>query len=312
MYPAAEPRLGRDPPPSPGPSRAALSPCFVARSKLPNTLLDPERGVSLCLFVKDPASELEEVLASAPVPGFDRVIGYKKLREEFREFKRRRALLAEHDGFFCDDRILPMLPKLVGKTFLRPRQTPVPVRISRVPVGDKAAASKGGAGRALAAALAPARDSTWIRLMGQGSTFSVRTGFPYFTPDQLADNAAAVVARAAETVPGGWRNVQAVFIKSTNSVPLQVYASLASLGNGDTATEVSAAALKAVGPRKRARSPAGKAAAADEEAASPKRVAKAKAAAPKGKDAVRAVRAVLGDDVTTKQARGGRRKSRRK
>lgn len=232
------------------------------RSKLPHSLLDPTRGVSLCLFVKDPAADLEAVLASNPVPGFDRVMGYKKIRTEFKEYKRRRALLAEHDAFFCDDRILPMLPKLVGSTFSRARQTPVPVRITRVATDAKTPAAKAAAGRALQAALEPVRDSTWIRSMGQGTTFSVRCGFPYFTPAQLVDNAAAIIARTAEVVPGGWRNVQAVFIKSTNSVPLQVHASLGALGTSETATAVAAAALGAAAAAAAAKTPEGDDAAA--------------------------------------------------
>ncbi|KAA0146441.1 hypothetical protein FNF28_07671 [Cafeteria roenbergensis] len=247
--------------------------------KLPHSLLDPTRGVSLCLFVKDPAADLEAVLASNPVPGFDRVMGYKKIRTEFKEYKRRRALLAEHDAFFCDDRILPMLPKLVGSTFSRARQTPVPVRITRVATDAKTPAAKAAAGRALQAALEPVRDSTWIRSMGQGTTFSVRCGFPYFTPAQLVDNAAAIIARTAEVVPGGWRNVQAVFIKSTNSVPLQVHASLGALGTSETATAVAAAALGAAAAAAAAKTPEGD----DAQRAARRRAARAPLASRDGK-----------------------------
>lgn len=197
------------------------------RSPIPHTLLDPERGISVCIFVKDPQSKFEEVLAAHPVPGFDRVIGYKQLRKEFRDFKKRRELLASHDAFVCDDRILPMLPKLVGKTFFRARQNPVPVRLSKVPVGENATGSvakERATARALRAALEPARDATWIRFLGQGTTFSVRAAHPYHKPKQVADNVRSVISHTASVVPGGWGNVQAVFLKSTSSEPLQLHA----------------------------------------------------------------------------------------
>lgn len=238
---------------------------------IPNSLLDPERGVSCCLFVKDPQEDMEEVLGAHPVPGFDRIIGYRQLRTQFRDFKKRRELLAEHDAFFCDDRILPMLPKLIGSSFSRPRQNPAPVRLHRVPVGDKAKGSKAkeaGAGKALEAALSRARDATWIRFLGQGSTFSVRTAYPFHTPAQVAANVASVIQHTANAVPGGMANIQAIYLKSTTSVPLQLHASFKGLSgsvavpraseasSSEVFAAASAAALSpaASKPSKRARS----------------------------------------------------------
>jgi ribosome biogenesis protein UTP30 len=222
------------------------------------------------LFVKDPQEQFEEVLGAHPVPGFDRVIGYKQLRTQYRDFKKRRELLGEHDAFFCDDRILPMLPKLVGSTFSRPRQNPVPVRLGRVPVGDKAKGSKAkedAAAGSLATALTRSRDCTWIRFLGQGSTFAVRTAHPYHTPEQVADNVTSVIAHTIKSVPGGVDNIQAIFLKSTSSVPLQLHASFSALSKTvfvhetarTSSTETFAAVASAIAsgtakPAKRSRS----------------------------------------------------------
>ncbi len=42
-----------------------------------------------------------------------------RLRREYKEFKDRRELLSQYDLFLCDDRILPMMTKSLGKAFFK-------------------------------------------------------------------------------------------------------------------------------------------------------------------------------------------------
>lgn len=41
----------------------------------------------------------------------------KKLREKYRQFEQKRQLCDSYDLFMADERVLPMLPGLLGKTF---------------------------------------------------------------------------------------------------------------------------------------------------------------------------------------------------
>ena len=54
-------------------------------------------------------------LEATPVSGFVKVIGYTKLRKNYHEYQQKRELVKAYDAFFTDDRILPMLPSLLGK-----------------------------------------------------------------------------------------------------------------------------------------------------------------------------------------------------
>ena len=45
------------------------------------------------------------------------VIGVTKLRTKYKQFEARRQLLAAYDRFLADDRVVPMLPKLLGNKF---------------------------------------------------------------------------------------------------------------------------------------------------------------------------------------------------
>jgi ribosome biogenesis protein UTP30 len=45
------------------------------------------------------------------------VIGISKLRAKFRPYEAKRSLCHAYDMFLADDRVLPMLPRILGKKF---------------------------------------------------------------------------------------------------------------------------------------------------------------------------------------------------
>jgi len=51
------------------------------------------------------------------IPTIAKVIGYTKLKKEFRQFKDKRQLLKDYDLFLADLRIYKMLPEALGKEF---------------------------------------------------------------------------------------------------------------------------------------------------------------------------------------------------
>jgi ribosome biogenesis protein UTP30 len=58
------------------------------------------------------------------------VLGLSKLRTKYESHEAKRALCAAHDLFLVDERVLPMLPKLLGKTFFAKKKQPIPVRLA--------------------------------------------------------------------------------------------------------------------------------------------------------------------------------------
>lgn len=182
------------------------------RVPLPAPIHDFEHA-DICLFVKDDKSgaghkaakkRVEAFRASA---GIARVIGTSKLRTKYESYEAKRNLCRQYDLFLADDRVLPSLPKLIGKTFFRRKKQPIPI--------DMRAAD-------LPAQFERARACTTLVLSG-GSCVAVKFARASFSPTDAAANAAAVLDAAARHVPKGWENVQAVFVKSADSVALPVY-----------------------------------------------------------------------------------------
>jgi len=79
-------------------------------------LVDP-RTSTVCLITKDPQREYKDLLEEAGVRFVNRVVGIEKLKGKFKSFEARRALLHENALFLADDRVIPLLPRLLGKIF---------------------------------------------------------------------------------------------------------------------------------------------------------------------------------------------------
>lgn len=73
--------------------------------------------VSVCLLVKDPQREYKDLLTTLNIKLVERVVGVSKLKGKFKAFDARRGLMNDHQLFLADDRIVPLLPKLLGKKF---------------------------------------------------------------------------------------------------------------------------------------------------------------------------------------------------
>lgn len=182
--------------------------------QLPHPLYADD-GVELCLFVKDDKSgkghkaAKKKLESQANKAGIAKVVGTSKLRTKYESFEAKRNLCRQYDIFLADDRILPSLPKLLGKSFFKKKKQPVPVDLT---------------GRDWKAQIDKARQCTTMFLSG-GSCLSIKVARSSHEVRQVLANVLSVLQLVAEKVPKQWENVQAVFIKSADSVALPVFQS---------------------------------------------------------------------------------------
>lgn len=162
-----------------------------------------------------------------------RIIGLAKLKARYKSFESRRQLLAEHDVFLADSRIVTYLPNVLGKTFYKGTKRPVPVvfpvskdsktkksnPVSNQIEGSKALGSPKEVGREIERALSSA-----LIHLSPAATTSVRIGLASFSPANLAENVTAVVNGMVEKfVTQGWRNIRAIHIKGPNTMALPIW-----------------------------------------------------------------------------------------
>lgn len=105
--------------PSPKPVQIKLEKPFNSEKNL----------TRVCLFVKDPESEMKEQLDQLNLPCIADAIGYDRLKLEFKQYKSKRALINDFDFFLADLRIYKMLPEVLGKEFYQRKVYPAPIKM---------------------------------------------------------------------------------------------------------------------------------------------------------------------------------------
>jgi len=170
-------------------------------------------GADVCLLVKDDKAgeghkkAKKRLAALEGKAGVAKVIGTSKLRTKYESFEAKRNLCNQFDLFLADDRILPSLPKLIGKQFFRRKKQPIPVKLS-VKDWD--------------AQFHKAAASTYLHLSG-GSCISIKVARASQPEEHVRANIAAVLDAAVARIPKKWGNVQALFLKTADSVALPLY-----------------------------------------------------------------------------------------
>lgn len=211
---------------------------------LPPPTSDP---LTICLIVPDPPGPFTAILAHPAFPTslaarITRTLSIKHLKSATKSFEERRALLAAHDIFLADDRIVTLLPRLLGKTFFATAtKRPLPVRLAAASPPTQVSAKEtsppkptitnadGTKEHSIAAPKQVAREleralaSVPVYLTASTTT-SIRAGTTAQTGAEVAANVEAlVVALAARFVPQGWRNVRALHIKGPRTPALPIW-----------------------------------------------------------------------------------------
>ena len=250
-------------------------------------------GSELCLFVKDREGEgqkaAKERLAAGDACGVAKVIGFSKLKANFKAHEAKRRLCASYDLFLADDRIVPLLPSLLGKSFFKKKKHPIPVDLA-------------GPTRDWAAAIRRATGATYF-YRGGGSCNAVRVGRSQQSEAELTANVLAAVEGVVALLSGkgkdgarardGWTAIRSLYLKTTGSVALPLFTALpGARGTVKAPAEGTEAAPKKAARKKAAPPPAAEPAAAPapppaEKVAPTKKRGAAEGAAPAAKRAAR-------------------------
>lgn len=212
-----------------------------AKIAVPHSL-NTSSALRICLITADPQRAVKNVVADPAFPSFlssriTGIIGFSKLKARYQTFESRRQLLADHDIFFADDRIITRLVNTLGKTFYKTSKRPIPVRIEEVQKVNgkrikKEDRKRPATDEKYSAVASPAivakeleRSLNSVPLnLSPAATTAVRVGTSGFSPQQLAENIDAVVKGLTEKfISKGWRNVKAIHIKGSNTMAMPIW-----------------------------------------------------------------------------------------
>lgn len=175
---------------------------------LPHPMYSVEE-TELCLFVKDHKGEghkeSKAKVKAEKIPGIAKVIGLSKLKTKYESHEKKRQLCNSYDLFLADDRILPSLPKLLGKTFFKKKKQPIPVKL---------------AGKDWAGQVRKACGCTYMHM--NGSSMAIRIAKASQTETECEENVMATIENASMKIPGGFKAIQSLYMKSAESVALPI------------------------------------------------------------------------------------------
>lgn len=162
------------------------------------------------------------------------VIGFSKLKERYKSFESRRKLLAEHDVFLADDRIVARLANTLGKIFYKSGvKRPLPINIAAIEKVDGKRvkkdkknddeSSKVARPDIVAKEIERALGCAVVHL-APSTTTAIRVGKGTFKPEDLVQNVEVVTSTLIEKyVPQKWRNVKSIHIKGANTMALPIW-----------------------------------------------------------------------------------------
>lgn len=190
------------------PEKKSLKPMRIS---IPKPFLDASnKNLSVCVFTKDPQRKYKDLINSLKIPSIHKIQGISKLRTKFKPFEAKRNLCGSFDLFLADKGILPLLPKVLGKTFFSRKKQPLPVDIDTLST------------KTLAKELTEAIQSTYYYFTG-GANSTVVVGNSQQDGDDITENIITVIKSVSQKLTGGISVIKSIHLKTSSSIALPIF-----------------------------------------------------------------------------------------
>jgi ribosome biogenesis protein UTP30 len=194
------------------PVGSAKSNAKMKAIRIPHSMVDLETA-ELCLIVKDndgkghKEAKLKVESMGEDKAGIAKVLGVSKLRNNYKPHEAKRKLCDSYDLFLADERVIPVLPKLLGKTFFKKKRQPIPVDLTK---------------KDWAKEIRSKTSATYLSL-SSGTCVRVKTGTSAMSVEDVVENTAVAIEGAVKHIPRRWGNIQSIFVKCNETVALPLY-----------------------------------------------------------------------------------------
>ncbi|GAB2281089.1 hypothetical protein Dimus_015698 [Dionaea muscipula] len=178
---------------------------------LPHPLHSFDESSEFCLFIDDrhgrlSSKDAKEKIDAEGIP-ISKVIKLSKLKTDFKGFEAKRKLCDSFDMFFADKRVIPLLPKLLGKHFYKKKKIPVPIELEHKNWKQQIEKVCGSA----------------MLFLGTGTCSLLKVARVSMMVEEIVENVVAAINGMVEIVPKAWANVRSLHLKLPESLALPVY-----------------------------------------------------------------------------------------
>ncbi|GLT70193.1 hypothetical protein SLA2020_422890 [Shorea laevis] len=180
---------------------------------LPHPLINPTQDFSeLCLIIDDRSKsgltkdDAAKKIKAENIP-ISKVLKLSKLKTDYRPFEAKRKLCDSYDMFFADRRVVPLLPKLLGKQFFKKKKIPVPLDLKHKNWKEQIDNVCRSA----------------LLYFSTGTCSVVKVGRLSMESNEILANVMAAINGIAEVVPRKWANIRSIHLKLLESLALPIY-----------------------------------------------------------------------------------------
>ncbi|XP_026468784.1 ribosomal L1 domain-containing protein CG13096-like [Ctenocephalides felis] len=196
-------------------------PLRTVRYTLPHSLVND--NTEICLIVLDlkrgrkidpEPTEIhyQDLLAEAGIKNV-KVLPFTQLKLEYSQFEAKKRLLNLYDVFLVDAKISGHVFHILGKTFVKARKLPTSVRMNQKDLKHE---------------FTKALNKTSIMLTPRGNTTITKVGHSKMTSQEVTDNIIAASNWLKSNYPGGWENIESIYVKSPTTLSIPIHISLKS------------------------------------------------------------------------------------
>ncbi|KAJ6287989.1 hypothetical protein OIU76_025418 [Salix suchowensis] len=136
-----------------------------------------------------------------------KIIKLSKLKTDYRPFEAKRKLCDSYDMFFADKRVVPLLPKMLGKQFFKKKKIPVTLDLKHHNWKEQIDRACGSA----------------LLYLRSGTCSVVKVGRISMSREEIGKNVMAAINGIADIVPRKWGGVRSFHLKLLDSLALPVY-----------------------------------------------------------------------------------------
>ncbi|XP_056847053.1 uncharacterized protein LOC108818262 isoform X2 [Raphanus sativus] len=177
------------------------------RILLPHPLIIDDRAKS-GLTKEDARKKIE----SDGIP-ITKILKLSKLKTDYKAFEAKRKLCDSYEMFFADRRVIPLLPRLIGKKFFASKKIPAAVDLKHRNWKEQIGKACGSA----------------MFFVRTGTCSVVKVGKLSMESDVVVENVMATLNGVVEVLPGQWKYVRSLHLKLSESLALPVYQSVPDL-----------------------------------------------------------------------------------
>ncbi|CAN0843851.1 Ribosomal L1 domain-containing protein 1 [Linum grandiflorum] len=182
--------------------------------QLPHHLVNSQDGSSeLCLIIDDRSKsgltkeDAKKKIDNDGIP-ISKIIKLSKLKTDYKAFEAKRKLCDSYDFFLADRRVMPLLPKMLGKEFFRKKKIPVSIDLKHKNWKEQIDSACGSA----------------LVFVGTGTCAVVKAARLSMEKDEISENVMATVNGVVQkVVPKKWGGVRSLHLKLLDSLALPLY-----------------------------------------------------------------------------------------